>query len=191
VKQSKINNEVRAATIKISLRCPLSYARIQTPVRFRNCNHLQCIDETSWKSVVQDFTVRKFFSLNCPLCSKTVRGPFDGFIDGFFVEILQKMNESVDEVIVDVENGCSYAAVGAQNSVALDLDTKPTTSSWVCNLLSDSGDFLMQTTGVPLLSNDAVGVIELLFDEDISIPSTAGVLPAKRFGSSINDAIIL
>ncbi|EMD42118.1 hypothetical protein CERSUDRAFT_110664 [Gelatoporia subvermispora B] len=92
---SSEDDDIVAGHQKMSLKCPLSYMRIQTPTRSVHCVHPQCFDAMSWFSVMEQTT-----TWLCPVCEK-VLNPEELIIDGYFDEILKHTPEDVEDVIVE------------------------------------------------------------------------------------------
>jgi len=67
---------------KISLNCPLTYARINTPAKGKVCKHIQCFDLYSYLDMNQRNPKWK-----CPVCSKIILHD-DLIIDGYMEKIL-------------------------------------------------------------------------------------------------------
>ncbi|KAF9076232.1 PINIT domain-containing protein [Rhodocollybia butyracea] len=82
---------------KVSLKCPLTLARIVTPCRSSKCVHIQCFDATSWFSVNEQTT-----TWLCPVCEKTL-DVNDLIIDGYSESILKYCPDSVDDVMVEAD----------------------------------------------------------------------------------------
>ncbi|KAJ7492670.1 PINIT domain-containing protein [Mycena latifolia] len=92
-----IDEDIVAGPQKMSLKCPLSYMRVNTPCRSRKCTHSQCFDATSWFSVMEQTT-----TWLCPVCERTLDCK-DLIIDGYFDEILKQSPESVEDVVVEAD----------------------------------------------------------------------------------------
>ncbi|KAG8219763.1 E3 SUMO-protein ligase [Butyriboletus roseoflavus] len=92
---SNDDDEIVAGPQKMSLKCPLSFMRVQTPCRSMLCVHSQCFDATSWFSCMEQTT-----TWLCPVCEK-VLSPDDLIIDGYFDQILKDTPEDVDDVVVE------------------------------------------------------------------------------------------
>lgn len=73
-----------------------------TPIRFKSCTHLQCIELTSWTSYS-----KSVHSPICPICSRSCN-PSELIIDGFTQAILKETSEHIDSVVIDVENNCAW-----------------------------------------------------------------------------------
>lgn len=81
---------------RVSLRCPLSLARIRVPARARTCTHVQCFDLGAFLAV--NAKTPKFL---CPVCSRPA--PFAALVvDTLFAAILAAVPSSrVLEVAID------------------------------------------------------------------------------------------
>ncbi|KAF7347874.1 MIZ zinc finger protein [Mycena venus] len=97
ISSMSLDDDIVAGPQKMSLKCPLSYMRVNTPCRSRKCTHSQCFDATSWYSVMEQTT-----TWLCPVCERTL-DPKDLMIDGYFDEILKQSPESVEDVIVEAD----------------------------------------------------------------------------------------
>ncbi|KAH7883534.1 PINIT domain-containing protein, partial [Phlebopus sp. FC_14] len=94
-KTASDDDEIVAGPQKMSLKCPLSFMRIQIPCRSAQCVHSQCFDATSWFSCMEQTTT--WF---CPVCEKVLN--YDELIiDGYFDTILKDTPEEVEDVIVE------------------------------------------------------------------------------------------
>jgi len=58
------NDELTA--IKVSLKCPITYRRVNVPARGRDCSHIQCFDLESYLKLNVDEVI-----WTCPVCSKS------------------------------------------------------------------------------------------------------------------------
>ncbi|KAG9314317.1 putative E3 SUMO-protein ligase [Chiua virens] len=95
LKSSNDDDEIVAGPQRMSLKCPLSFMRVQTPCRSTLCVHPQCFDATSWFSVMEQTT-----TWLCPVCEKTLN-PDDLVIDGYFDHILKETTEDIEDVVVE------------------------------------------------------------------------------------------
>ncbi|KAF8632558.1 hypothetical protein AX15_001768 [Amanita polypyramis BW_CC] len=91
------DDDIVAGPQKMSLKCPLSFVRIETPARSSKCVHSQCFDATSWFSVMEQTT-----TWLCPVCERVLDCK-DLIVDGYFDEILKQTPSSVEDVIVEPE----------------------------------------------------------------------------------------
>lgn len=79
----------------MSLKCPLSFMRIQLPCRFSICNHNQCFDATSFLQ-----TNEQAPQWECPICRKV--STFENLvIDEYFRGILKKTTSDIESVVVE------------------------------------------------------------------------------------------
>lgn len=97
--QSK--SEVQTATLQLSLRCPISFARMEVPIRLVGCKHLQCMDESSWRAYESSLSFGK--KLCCPICNRLLDNAVEAFIDGYTLDILRNTDPKVYEVTLDME----------------------------------------------------------------------------------------
>ncbi|KAF9646128.1 hypothetical protein BDM02DRAFT_3271223 [Thelephora ganbajun] len=91
------DDEIVAGEQKMSLKCPLSYARINLPARSKRCVHPQCFDATSWYSMMEQTT-----TWLCPICEKVLE-PEELILDGYFSDILGSTPDTVEDVIVEAD----------------------------------------------------------------------------------------
>ncbi|CAN8097222.1 unnamed protein product [Discula destructiva] len=86
------DEEIQLASQVLSLKCPISYMRLITPVRASTCTHVQCFDATSYLQLQQQGP-----QWICPICSKSA--PFDRLaIDEYVHDILDRTSKSVEQV---------------------------------------------------------------------------------------------
>eukprot|EP00927_Polykrikos_kofoidii_P035021 TRINITY_DN29606_c0_g1_i1.p1 TRINITY_DN29606_c0_g1~~TRINITY_DN29606_c0_g1_i1.p1 ORF type:complete len:876 (+),score=144.71 TRINITY_DN29606_c0_g1_i1:43-2628(+) len=83
---------------KLKLRCPLSFERVQIPVRGEQCSHLQCFGLGAYLE-----SNMKMRALNnrwtCPVCS-TILKPQDLRVDGFVDRVLAETASYIEEVAI-------------------------------------------------------------------------------------------
>ncbi|KAG7099103.1 hypothetical protein E1B28_000976 [Marasmius oreades] len=89
------DDDIVAGPQKMSLKCPLSFMRINTPCRSEKCTHRQCFDATSWFSVMEQTT-----TYLCPICEHVLSWK-ELIIDGSFDDILSSCPDSVEDVMVE------------------------------------------------------------------------------------------
>ncbi|PWN49944.1 hypothetical protein IE53DRAFT_120118 [Violaceomyces palustris] len=95
MKKAAEDDEIQAGAATMSLKCPLSYMRMTTPCRSTQCSHVQCFDALSFYSVNEQTP-----SWICPVCNRAVR-PDDITMDGYVDDILRRVPEDEDSVIVE------------------------------------------------------------------------------------------
>ncbi|KAF7318682.1 hypothetical protein HMN09_00379900 [Mycena chlorophos] len=92
-----VDDDILAGTLKLSLKCPLSFARMSLPTRSSKCTHSQCFDAASWYSMMEQTT-----TWMCPIC-ETKLDWRDLVIDGLVAEILRLTPPNVDHVLLDAD----------------------------------------------------------------------------------------
>ncbi|KAF9015110.1 PINIT domain-containing protein [Cyathus striatus] len=91
------DDDIIAGPQKMSLKCPLSFMRVNTPCRSSKCVHSQCFDAMSWYSVMEQTT-----TWLCPVCEHTLDYK-DLIVDGYFDEILKQTSDIVEDVVVEAD----------------------------------------------------------------------------------------
>ncbi|KAI0554229.1 hypothetical protein F4679DRAFT_570615 [Xylaria curta] len=87
--------DVIATSTVLSLKCPLSYTRIRTPVRSVLCNHISCFDGSSYLQLQEQGP-----QWLCPICNQSA--PFENLaIDEYAKDILEKTEDSVEQVTIE------------------------------------------------------------------------------------------
>jgi len=101
---------------KLKLRCPLSFERVDIPVRGETCMHLQCFGLAAYLEANL-----KMRALNnrwtCPVCSNVLK-PHDLVVDKYVQKVLAETPANVEEVIIEKDG--SYRIVEeeeAENTV--------------------------------------------------------------------------
>ncbi|KAG8763741.1 SUMO ligase siz1 [Ceratobasidium sp. 423] len=94
-KAAQIDADIEAGPQKMSLKCPASYIRINTPCRSSTCVHPQCFDAENWFSMMEQTT-----TWACPVCDKTLNTE-ELIIDMYFDDILKCTPDAVEDVIVE------------------------------------------------------------------------------------------
>ncbi|KAF3925639.1 hypothetical protein ABW21_db0207566 [Orbilia brochopaga] len=93
-KESEDDDIVATSSI-MSLKCPASTLRINTPIRSTNCKHHQCYDAVSFLQLQEQAP-----TWTCPVCSKKI--DFEHLaVDKYVEEILNSVPKSVDAVMID------------------------------------------------------------------------------------------
>ncbi|KWU42583.1 zf-MIZ-domain-containing protein, partial [Rhodotorula sp. JG-1b] len=93
----KLNDDpdVEASAFGLSLKDPLSYARIETPIRSLHCQHIACFDAVTWFEINEQTP-----QWMCPICNKPLKVE-DMVVDGYLEDILKICSSSVDSVTVE------------------------------------------------------------------------------------------
>ena len=98
------DDEVGMVTERLSLKCPLSFTRIDHPVRGKLCRHRQCFDFATY--LLQS---RRTQIWNCPVCDRPLTYA-SLLTDPKFENYLSSVGASVEEVVVDGSTGMVKAA---------------------------------------------------------------------------------
>ncbi|CAE6521920.1 unnamed protein product [Rhizoctonia solani] len=96
-KAAQIDADIEAGPQKMSLKCPASYIRINTPCRSATCVHPQCFDAENWFSMMEQTT-----TWACPVCDKTLNTE-ELIVDMYFDDILKCTPDTVEDVIVEAD----------------------------------------------------------------------------------------
>ncbi|CEG63322.1 hypothetical protein RMATCC62417_00485 [Rhizopus microsporus] len=80
----------------LSMKCPLAFTRIVTPIRSTHCNHLQCFDAHTFLLMNEQTP-----TWSCPVCYKRIENCEDLVLDGYFMEILKNTPKHIDSVRVE------------------------------------------------------------------------------------------
>ncbi|KAJ1311667.1 hypothetical protein OPQ81_010141 [Rhizoctonia solani] len=96
-KAAQIDADIEAGPQKMSLKCPASYIRINTPCRSSTCVHPQCFDAENWLSMMEQTT-----TWACPVCDRTLNTE-ELIIDMYFDYILKNTPDTVEDVIVEAD----------------------------------------------------------------------------------------
>lgn len=97
------DDDIVMATSSISLRCPLTYARMLYPVKSTQCDHIQCFDGLSFLTMQE-----RIPSWICPICSKEIDQLLLA-VSSYLQEILKATSEDVDTVTLNPDG--SWEAV--------------------------------------------------------------------------------
>jgi hypothetical protein len=111
--------EILEDTMKLSLKCPISFTRIQKPVKFKSCKHGQCFDLSSWKKLTENILNLRINSrdlskskkchvrVSCPVCGTSVEDFNDEefIIDGLFKNILESSELNDISIDLNLKNG--------------------------------------------------------------------------------------
>ncbi|KAL2887213.1 E3 SUMO-protein ligase pli1 [Ceratocystis lukuohia] len=87
--------DIEATSQILSLKCPLSYSRLQLPCRGISCRHNQCFDVNSYLLLQQQAP-----TWQCPICNNYT--PFSELaIDQYVQEILETTASSLEQVNIE------------------------------------------------------------------------------------------
>lgn len=114
--------EILEDSVKLSLKCPISFIRIQNPVKFKSCKHGQCFDLSSWKQLTQSIIKLRIHSrdsnsnnrnkkylvkVSCPVCGTSVEEGREEelIVDGLFKKILEESKFNDVSVDLNLKDG--------------------------------------------------------------------------------------
>ncbi|ORX47652.1 hypothetical protein BCR36DRAFT_413592 [Piromyces finnis] len=107
------DDEIETTSSIVSLRCPISRARIKTPCRFKECTHVQCFDLTSYLQLNE-----KSPNWKCPVCN--IRYTWKSLVmDGYIQDILNNVSMNVDSIVVEV-NGTWHIDQTLEENLIID-----------------------------------------------------------------------
>lgn len=106
---------VEQTAIKVSLKCPITFRRIQLPARGHDCKHVQCFDLESYLQLNCERGTWR-----CPVCNKTAL--LEGLeVDQYMWGILNAIqNSEFEEVTIDPT--CSWRPVAIKSEVHIKED---------------------------------------------------------------------
>ncbi|KAK0629857.1 PINIT domain-containing protein [Bombardia bombarda] len=144
--------DVIATSQNLSLKCPLSYMRLNLPCRAISCSHIQCFDATSYLQLQEQGP-----QWICPVCNKPA--PFDQLaVDEYVREILVETPDSVEQVTIEPDG--KWAAPGTQKSSRKEQSYEPS--------YLDDDDFVVSET----LSRASYGTTHCETPSRMAAPST-------------------
>ncbi|KAK9250300.1 PINIT domain-containing protein [Lipomyces tetrasporus] len=89
------DDDIVATSSIVSLKCPLSFGRIQVPIRTIRCSHVQCFDATSYIQLQEQAP-----TWQCPICN--IYAPIEDLVvDNYFDEILKNTSKEVESIEID------------------------------------------------------------------------------------------
>ncbi|KAM6389821.1 zinc finger MIZ domain-containing protein 2 isoform 2-T2 [Rhynochetos jubatus] len=101
---------VEQTAIKVSLKCPITFRRIQLPARGHDCRHIQCFDLESYLQLNCERGTWR-----CPVCNKTAL--LEGLeVDQYMLGILIYIHNSEHEEIT-IDPTCSWKPVPVKPDV--------------------------------------------------------------------------
>uniref|UniRef100_A0A672H5B3 Zinc finger, MIZ-type containing 1a n=1 Tax=Salarias fasciatus TaxID=181472 RepID=A0A672H5B3_SALFA len=106
---------VEQTAIKVSLKCPITFRRIQLPARGHDCKHVQCFDLESYLQLNCERGTWR-----CPVCNKTAL--LEGLeVDQYMWGILNAIqNSEFEEVTIDPT--CSWRPVPIKSELHIKED---------------------------------------------------------------------
>ncbi|WEJ95434.1 E3 SUMO-protein ligase pli1 [Yamadazyma tenuis] len=92
------DDDISVGIEKVSLKCPLSYARIRLPVKSEQCDHTGCFDAYSFLALQEQISTWK-----CPICQKRISAE-ELRISEYFEDII-KSSKIETEMVMLAEDG--------------------------------------------------------------------------------------
>ncbi|QPG95738.1 hypothetical protein C2857_001876 [Epichloe festucae Fl1] len=87
--------DVVATSQVLSLKCPLSYMRLDVPCRSLSCTHMQCFDATSYLQLQEQGP-----QWLCPICNKSA--PFEQLaVDEYVRDVLTNTSKDLETVTIE------------------------------------------------------------------------------------------
>ncbi|KAI9499223.1 hypothetical protein BDB00DRAFT_223791 [Zychaea mexicana] len=114
----------------LSMKCPLAFSRIQTPIRASSCSHAQCFDAYTFLKMNEQTP-----TWSCPSCSRPIASFDDLFVDGYFKDILDTVGRNADTVRIGANGELQQIKEEPDLS---DGSSTPGSSSFVTNNRSSS-----------------------------------------------------
>ncbi|KAJ3610738.1 hypothetical protein NHX12_022829 [Muraenolepis orangiensis] len=114
---SSLNGEdiVEQTSIKVSLKCPVTFRRIELPARGHDCKHVQCFDLESYLQLNCDRGTWR-----CPVCNKTAL--LEGLeVDQYMWGILNTIQNSEFEEVT-IGPSCSWRPVPIKSELHIKED---------------------------------------------------------------------
>lgn len=167
------DDDIIMATSSISLRCPLSYARMTYPVKSIQCDHIQCFDALSFLSMQE-----RIPSWICPVCSAKINQQLLA-LSKYMEEILHATSDEVDTVTLNPDGSWVVAEEGAEDT------TKPSVQSYL-----RPADEASAPPAEPNTVDDAIEIISLGSDsEDEQEEVTISAAPPEPTSTNTSFAI--
>ena len=102
----------------LSLKCPISTLRMDTPVRASSCRHNQCFDVTSYLQMQEQAP-----TWLCPICNNAA--PFSNLVvDEFVLDILKNTPKSLEQITIEPDGKWSTAPKAASATPAVNGNGK-------------------------------------------------------------------
>jgi E3 SUMO-protein ligase PIAS1 len=95
VKKEAADPDIEVSSRSVTLKCPITYARMKTPCRGIGCKHNQCFDAASYLQLQEQAP-----TWTCPHCNKSV--PWEQLVvDQYILDILTSTSSDTDQVTVE------------------------------------------------------------------------------------------
>lgn len=187
--QMNQDDDIVMATSSISLRCPITYARMSHPTKSTMCDHIQCFDGLSFLTMQERIPL-----WICPVCSKKISQQLLAISD-YIRDILNATTEDVDTVTLNPDG--SWTSVMEEGNDHLDGEmpkynapreqSAADESIEIISLGSESGDeepHQLQRDPEPISTLEAELFRELELQEEHTVAlSTANPLAEQKLES--------
>ncbi|KAI8378733.1 PINIT domain-containing protein [Choanephora cucurbitarum] len=161
------DNELIMESETLSMKDPLAFTRMVTPIRSRDCRHLQCYDAHTYLTMNEQTP-----TWSCPVCNRLIHWD-DLIVDEYFTEILKNTPKHVDSVRVEPNGQITIVAENDDSSSDEEQEDeepkkpeKPTPPPTIT--LDESDDEQVQ---VPSIAGDQVVVQPLEEQQQETIPA--------------------
>jgi len=112
------DTDIVATSSRMSLKCPLSTLRIQTPCRSQRCRHNQCFDALSFIQLQEQAP-----QWSCPVCNQHVA--FDILqVDEYVDDILRNSPQNAEQVTIEPNGSWSLITENAQSNTPSNSSVK-------------------------------------------------------------------
>lgn len=166
----KGDNDFELASETVSLTCPCSMVRIQTPVRSTSCKHVQCFDLFSFLKLQQHVPL-----WTCPICDIPILYKKKLRVDFFFKSLLESVSDKYDLVVLKPD-GSYVPKVSEPKYMRVYSRTKPQESN---SAKANSGNVKSENE---IITKDINEVIDLTIE-----PQESNVIPLA-IGELDNDS---
>lgn len=98
------DNEIMQSSVKLNMKCPYTLKTIITPVRGKECSHINCFDLRTFIDIQR----YESYTWRCPICKNPA---YEVYIDKFIEEILSNCS-AVDRLeAIQLKSNCEYTEI--------------------------------------------------------------------------------
>lgn len=119
VRSKASDPDIVATSTVMSLKCPLSYMRIQTPCRGSGCSHNQCFDATSYLQLQEQAP-----TWTCPLCNRSVLWE-NLVLDHYVSDILASTSKDTEQVTIEPDGRWHAQGQETDNNGTISRASRP------------------------------------------------------------------
>ncbi|OAV91101.1 hypothetical protein, variant 1 [Puccinia triticina 1-1 BBBD Race 1] len=91
------DEDVMTSASEVTLKDPVVFSRIKTPIRSTRCKHLQCFDAEMFYTMMEQTP-----TWLCPVCNSKLKND-DIAVDEYFESILKAAPSSIDTVVIEAD----------------------------------------------------------------------------------------